>query len=114
MMKGMALRGELEQRVMELLWAAVGPQSVSEVQAEVTKERTLAYTTVMTVLDRLTKKGMAKRRLIARSWHYEAANPQHEVVAREMLAQLNGVRPDVRRAALSEFQRLLEGNAKSA
>lgn len=88
---------------MELLWSSDAPRSVAEVHQTMSEERDLAYTTVMTVLDRLAKKGMAKRELVNRAWQYEAADPQHVVIAREMGALLHGVDDDTRRAALAEL-----------
>ena len=38
----MASRGELEQRVMELLWSSPAPQSVADVHASLSAERELA------------------------------------------------------------------------
>ena len=57
----MVSRGELEQQVMVLLWRAGEPLTVADVQELLARERDLAYTTVMTVLDRLAKKGLARR-----------------------------------------------------
>jgi hypothetical protein len=45
--------GELETSVLEVLWAAKAPQSVREVHAALERRRPLAYTTILTVLDRL-------------------------------------------------------------
>ncbi|MDU7360663.1 MAG: BlaI/MecI/CopY family transcriptional regulator [Propionibacteriaceae bacterium] len=99
----MASRGELEQRIMELLWAADEPRSVADVHQELGKERELAYTTVMTVLDRLAKKHLASRELVNRAWQYQAADPQHIVVARELKALLDSLPDDVRRLAIAAF-----------
>lgn len=96
----MASRGELEQRVMELLWAADKPCSVSDVHLLLSRERELAYTTVMTVLDRLAKKGLAERELVARAWQYRAATSQAQVIAGEMAAALSAGSREVRLAAL--------------
>ena len=52
--------GDLEQRVMEVLWEAAGPLAVREVQGRLGRGR-LAYTTVMTTLDRLYKKRLLAR-----------------------------------------------------
>lgn len=106
-MTRMASRGELEQRVMELLWAADGPLAVADVHALMAKERELAYTTVMTVLDRLAKKHMVERELVNRAWQYVAADPQHVVVAREMAQLLQPLGDDVRAATLGEFAKSL-------
>ena len=55
----MMARGELERQVMVLLWRAGEPLTVADVQGLLIRDRDLAYTTVMTVLDRLAKKGLA-------------------------------------------------------
>ena len=54
----MVSRGELEQQVMVLLWRAGEPLTVADVQELLARDRDLAYTTVMTVLERLAKKGL--------------------------------------------------------
>ena len=63
-------------------------------------EREIAYTTVMTVLDRLSKKGLVDRELVSRAWQYRAHSSQAEVVAREVCGLLSGVKPEVRAEAL--------------
>lgn len=102
MLRPMSSRGELEQRVMELLWAAVAPMSVADVHVKLSEERELAYTTVMTVLDRLAKKGLVDRELVARAWQYTSRGTQAEVIARDVLRLLDGVAPDVRIDALRQ------------
>ena len=48
----------------------MGEGNVHEVQAVVTVDRPLAYTTVMTVLDRLTKRDAVSRSKVGRSFVY--------------------------------------------
>ncbi len=88
---------------MELLWASSDARSVAEVLEELNKERDLAYTTVMTVLDRLAKKGMVTRERVERAWRYLPADPQDVVVARDLAEALKGVPTDVRCDALRRF-----------
>jgi len=59
--------GHLERRVLEILWGR-GESSVHEVAGEL--DRPLAYTTVMTTLDRLYKKGVLERRKGERAFFY--------------------------------------------
>ncbi len=61
--------GRLEFALMEILWAR-GECNVREVVGEL--ERPLAYTTVMTTLDRLYKKGLLERRMPERAFVYTA------------------------------------------
>lgn len=60
--------GPLEVTVMEILWATVGESSVHDVIQRL--GRPLAYTTVMTTLDRLYKKGLLDRRKEDRAFLY--------------------------------------------
>jgi BlaI family penicillinase repressor len=48
----------------------VGEGTVHDVRRELSKERVLAYTTVMTLLDRLEKRGFVTRRKPGRSYMY--------------------------------------------
>ena len=59
--------GRLELGVMEILWSR-GESSVRDVVQELS--RPLAYTTVMTTLDRLFKKGLLDRRKFDRAFLY--------------------------------------------
>jgi hypothetical protein len=50
--------GVLERAVMDQLWSVSESQSVRQVHAALTVQRPLAYVTVMTVLQRLVRKGL--------------------------------------------------------
>jgi predicted transcriptional regulator len=75
---------------MELLWSADEPRSVREVLEELAKERTLAYTTVMTVLERLFRKGMLTRVEVGRAWVYSPAQSRADYTASVMADTLAG------------------------
>lgn len=74
--------GPLERRVMEQLWQH-GPQSVAEILERLNSasDRTLAYTTVMTILVRLHEKGYTSRTQTARTYTYEAAMDEATLTA---------------------------------
>jgi predicted transcriptional regulator len=59
--------GPLEQRMLDALWAR-GSATVRELLENSLPE--LAYTTVMTTLDRLYKKGLLERRKCERAYRY--------------------------------------------
>lgn len=59
--------GKLEITVMEILWQT-GDSTVHDVARRL--DRPLAYTTVMTTLDRLYKKGLLNRRKSDRAFRY--------------------------------------------
>lgn len=68
--------GELEREVMNLLWSASKPSSVRDVHERLGDR--LAYTTVMTTLDRLHKKGLLARRSEGRAFMYTARLSREE------------------------------------
>ncbi len=59
----MAGLGELERAVMDHLWDSSEPQTVRQVHEALSAHRELAYTTVMTVLQRLAKKQLVVQTL---------------------------------------------------
>ncbi|WP_326549353.1 BlaI/MecI/CopY family transcriptional regulator [Micromonospora sp. NBC_01813] len=101
--------GELERAVMDVLWdrdPAAGPVTVRDV-AEALQERDLAYTTVMTVLDRLAGKGMVSRERAGRAWQYQPAASREAYIAQLMLDALDLA--GSRDAALVRFARSVTG-----
>lgn len=58
---------------MEVLWDAEKPLLVRDVVTQLQPERRLAYTTVMTVLDNLHRKGWLTRERDGRAWRYRSA-----------------------------------------
>ena len=70
--------GRLEAEVMEVIWRGAD-LAVRDVQTQLT--RTVAYTTVMTTLDRLFKKGFVNRRREGRAFLYTAAFARQELQA---------------------------------
>lgn len=69
--------GELEAAVMVAVWE-LGSASVADVRRSLGEDRA-AYTTVMTVLSRLTDKGMLRRQKDGRAFIYEAMREQQSV-----------------------------------
>ena len=61
--------GELEAEVMNVLWE-IGDGTVQDVLSGLRTARTLAYTTVMTVLSRLVDKGFLAREKQGRAFVY--------------------------------------------
>jgi predicted transcriptional regulator len=59
----------LELACLKALWG-IGEGTVKDVRGVVTESRNLAYTTVMTVLDRLEKRGSVQRKKVGRSFVY--------------------------------------------
>ena len=53
--------GELEKEIMDLIWGNKQPLTVRAIYDSLKKKRPIAYTTVMTVMNRLVEKKMLKR-----------------------------------------------------
>ena len=71
----MFLLGRLERQVLDILWTR-GESNVRDVAAKL--DRPLAYTTVMTTLDRLFKKGLLDRRKVDRAFLYSTCDTRQE------------------------------------
>lgn len=97
----------LEIECMKSLWQ-LGEASVKQVQEELHPRKPLAYTTVMTLLERLVKRGRAARRKQGRAFLYSPLATQTELrrlaveellllhfggSREELQAYLNGARP---------------------
>ncbi|HEY2264296.1 MAG TPA: BlaI/MecI/CopY family transcriptional regulator [Streptosporangiaceae bacterium] len=63
--------GELEAVIMDRLWEWGKPALVRELVDDLHAERPLAYTTVMTVMENLYRKGWLRRHRDGRAWRYE-------------------------------------------
>ena len=87
---------------MDVLWDSTEPLTVRQVGLRLTN-RDLAHTTVMTVLDRLAKKGFARRQRVGRAWRYQAAANREAYVTELMLHALD--QTGDRSAALASFAR---------
>jgi predicted transcriptional regulator len=86
---------------MEQLWAADAALTVREVHERLSLTRDLAYTTVMTVLDRLAKKKLTERERDGKAWRYRAAAPRADLAADLMRDALD--QAGDRREALVRF-----------
>jgi BlaI family transcriptional regulator, penicillinase repressor len=74
--------GDLQLRIMKVLWAD-GEATVAAVHGAVAGERSLAYTTVATMLRKMEERGLVTHRLEGRSFLYRAAVAE-EAVSRSM------------------------------
>ena len=81
--------GDLEREVMTQLWDSAEPLTVRQVHERLSRDRDLAYTTVMTVLDRLAKKGVVTQQRADRAYRYAPAQTRAEMTAAVMLDALN-------------------------
>ena len=96
--------GELERAVMDHLWAAGEPLTVRQVHEALSAERDLAYTTVMTVLQRLARKNLVSQIRDDLAHQYVTVNGPDELIAGLMVDALDQAAGSVdRQAALVHF-----------
>ncbi len=93
--------GELEAVVMDRLWSWQQSATVREVLDDLRPERMLAYTTVMTVMDNLHRKGLLSRVPEGRAYRYSPARSRADHTA-ELIASALATSED-RTAPLLRF-----------
>jgi predicted transcriptional regulator len=93
--------GELEAVIMDRLWVWGRPVLVREVVEDLRPSRPLAYTTVMTVMENLHRKGWLRRERDGRAWRYEPAGSRSGYTA-ALMSDALGTSTD-RRTALAHF-----------
>lgn len=114
--------GELEDAVMTRVWKWNRPVTVREVLEDIQQERSIAYTTVMTVLDNLHQKGWVRREAEGRAYRYEAVSTRAAYAAALMndawsqsdnpaaaLVAFFGMMSEEQRRALSDAVRIVQG-----
>ncbi|MGD0609533.1 MAG: BlaI/MecI/CopY family transcriptional regulator [Streptosporangiaceae bacterium] len=93
--------GELEAVIMDRLWEWGRPALVREMVDDLRAERGLAYTTVMTVMENLYRKGWLRRERAGRAWRYEPTGSRSGYTAALMNEALATTAD--RRTALAHF-----------
>jgi predicted transcriptional regulator len=91
--------GALETQVMDEVWSRGGELSVRDVHAAF--QARLAYTTVMTTMDRLHKKGLLDRRKEGRAFLYAARVNRQQFVLNAGAGLLRGLLESEGEPALS-------------
>ncbi|MCQ6556360.1 BlaI/MecI/CopY family transcriptional regulator [Streptomyces sp. C10-9-1] len=115
--------GELEDAVMTRVWRWNRPVTVREVLEDLQKDRSIAYTTVMTVMDNLHQKGWVRREVDGRAYRYTAVSTRAAYAAALMneawaqsdnpaaaLVAFFGMMSPEQREALRAAMRILQGD----
>jgi predicted transcriptional regulator len=93
--------GELENVIMDRLGEWGRPALVRDVVDDLGKDRSIAYTTVMTVMENLHRKGWLRRQRDGRAWRYEPTGSRSGYTA-ALMSEALATNPD-RRTALAHF-----------
>ena len=102
------LLGELEGAVMEVLWTRQ-EATVREVVDELSRTRSLAYTTVLTIMSRLVEKGLLTQHKVGRAHLYKPAMSREAYVAEVSGQVVRSLVEDFGDIALAQFSQQLDG-----
>ena len=97
---------------MDVLWRATSALTVRSVLDQLPAVRGLAYTTVMTVLDRLTHKGFVSREKVGKAYAYVPRFTAQAWTAGLMAELLRGIGES--NEALVHFARLMSADEVAA
>ena len=104
--------GELEAAVMQRIWAHDGPVTVRDIFEELRQERAIAYTTVMSTMDNLHRKGWLKRERDGKAYRYRAVASREEYSAQLMGEALDDAGDT--EMVLSHFVEAMDGEQAAA
>ena len=76
--------GDLETVIMHMVWDHDGPVTVRDLLGEMRQEREIAYTTVMSTMDNLYRKGWLDRVREGKAYRYTSTASREEYSARLM------------------------------
>jgi len=82
--------GDLESVIMHMVWDHGSPVTVRELFDELRHERPIAYTTVMSTMDNLHRKGWLAREKDGKAYRYTATASREQYSARLMREALDG------------------------
>src|SRR5271154_1086616 len=104
--------GDLEAVIMDRGWEHPEPMTVRELHGELSAERVIAYTTVMSTMDNLHRKGWLNRVKEGKAYRYSASASREEYSARLMREALaDGGDTEV---VLSHFLAQIDGDESEA
>ena len=104
--------GDLEAVIMRRVWDHEGPVTVRELYEDLQRERAIAYTTVMSTMDNLHRKGWLARERDGKAYRYTAVASREEYSARlmgEAMAEAGDTE-----AVLSHFVAAMDGGQAEA
>ncbi|SUA47493.1 BlaI/MecI/CopY family transcriptional regulator [Nocardia africana] len=87
--------GELETVIMDRVWSAQNTITVREVFEDLARDREIAYTTVMSTMDNLHRKGWLERDKHGKAYHYRPRLSREEYSAHLMRAALDSAPSDL-------------------
>ena len=103
----------LELDCMNTLWP-IGEATVREIRDRLAARRARAYTTIMTIMDRLARKGVVERRKAGRAYVYRAKLSAEEARAQALAQVLEKFFGGSKEALLAQLGTALPAPSDSA
>lgn len=104
--------GELEAVLMQRIWDHGGTLTVRDLFEELREERNIAYTTVMSTMDHLYRKGWLARERDGKAYRYAPVASREEYSAR-LMREAMAAAGDTE-AVLSHFVAQMDGTESAA
>lgn len=99
--------GSLELRVLRVAWQH-GRVTVRSITAHLAAEHPVAYTTVMTVMSRLTEKGLLRRERVGKTYYYAPALSPDAIAAKVSQQLLHSLIAEFGDLAIAQFSAELD------
>jgi predicted transcriptional regulator len=104
--------GDLEAVIMDRVWSREAPVTVRDLFEELREERSIAYTTVMSTMDNLHRKGWLARERDGKAYRYSAVASREQYSAR-LMREAMAESADTE-AVLSHFVAQMDGTESAA
>ena len=94
--------GDLEAEILEKVWEEE-PVTVRKIYEDISANKKIAYTTVMTVMTRLAKKGLLKQQKEGNAYIYTSIWKKDELLSYVVGKVMDGLFEDFEDVAVSKF-----------
>lgn len=105
------LTGNLEQKIMDILWTSAKPLKPLEVQEKL--EKKLAYSTIKTMLNRMAKKGFVKRDMQNSTYFYAPIISKEKYGKNNLKSVFGDILGSYGKLALSQFIETIKEDPKN-
>lgn len=105
--------GSLESEIMEVVWQKDCEVCVRDVLDTLNAQRDIAYTTVMTIMGRLTTKKLLLKRKVGNAFYFTPALTRDEFTGKLVGGMIDDLLTDFSDAALSHFLRRVGENDRT-
>lgn len=105
--------GSLESEIMEIVWQKGCDLSVRDVLDALRPKRNLAYTTVMTIMGRLSEKKLLLKYKVGNAYYFKPALSRGDFTGQIVGGMIDDLLADFSDAALSHFMKRVEKTDRS-